>query len=170
MHSPSVEKPDFGNDFLCHPTVPGLSKTLTVRKCSLVRNHKSLPHFNSNTSLPKPCHLPPLVNPPVPSATHLVSLPRHPLQLWFENMNRRRRVQIEKQLYGEGESRWRRSNTLGRVRLMIGSILPRVRKMKGSNLPSAVVAAAAGVWHWWWWLCWHWFWFGRRSAHLFSKE
>ncbi len=29
VHSPSVEKPDFGDDFLCVPTVPGLSKTLT---------------------------------------------------------------------------------------------------------------------------------------------
>ncbi len=31
-HSLSVEKPDFGDDFLFTPTVPGLSKTLTVRK------------------------------------------------------------------------------------------------------------------------------------------
>ena len=31
-------------------------------------------------------------------------------------------------------------------RSMIGSILLRVRRMKGSNLPVAVAAAAAGVW------------------------
>jgi len=31
-----------------------LSKTLTVRKCSLVRNHESIPHFNSNSFLPSP--------------------------------------------------------------------------------------------------------------------
>ena len=107
VHSPSVEKPDFGDDFLCHPSVPGLSKTLTICKCSLVRNHKSVPHLNSNSSLPKPCHLPPLVfvNPPIPSATHMVSIPRHPHRLWFENKNRRRRVKIfEKQLMEKGEA------------------------------------------------------------------
>jgi hypothetical protein len=83
LHSPSVEKPDFGDDFLCHPTVPGLSKTLTVRKCSLVRNHESIPHFYSNSSLPKPCPLPPLVvNPPATKPCHLPPLVVNP-QLFY---------------------------------------------------------------------------------------
>ena len=56
MHSPSVEKPDFGNNCLCHPTAPGLSNTLTV--LVPLSNNKITCTSPPSTVL-KPCHTPP---------------------------------------------------------------------------------------------------------------
>ena len=73
MHSPSVEKPNFGDNFLFHPSALGLSKmhTLLVPLSNIICRVQHL----INLSLPKPCQPPPqslVVNPPIPCVTHLV--------------------------------------------------------------------------------------------------
>ena len=78
MHSPSVEKPDFGDDFLCHPTVPGFQKhspfvsahLLEITRAYLIltlthlcRNHVTSHH--SSSILTQHIGVPPTPPPPI---------------------------------------------------------------------------------------------------------
>ena len=60
MHSPSVEKPNFGNSFLFCPSAPGLLN-ITPYLCSPLKYHASgvAPHHfisSPSSTVPKPCH------------------------------------------------------------------------------------------------------------------